>query len=945
MSRRAGCFPVLIALLASLAPAGEGPTRFRKRHTLILCAKKGERVETTVACLAASIGYADRATYQVLSPFGRTVAKGVVPPNDKRLVRVDAKVAGPYTLVVDPGMNAFTVEPSVATWAVDIRDGHRLNVIAHARDLYFWVPKGTKAFTLTLNGEPATLTVLDGAGRVAKTRTIPLYTTVEQLVPVPEGTDGAAWRLRLDLKEDQGVAFSENIPPYLAERPITETVLRDLQGGASLARFDLQFTPTGALALPARPKVAKRLETKDGLALGLSASGQVGELQVAGKGLLPADTTPLGGFFLRDHKAGPEVVPVQGRFETWNIGLGQAGTFPGTGVELKASYTASRHGIAIGGTLKDTTGRDRAVTLYFALPVAAAEGLQWWDTIDAVRPVTKGQEFGHYSSARVGANGRSSVYPFGGVGGLALAIPLSHPCIHRIAYNAATQQLYLALDFALTPATAKFPQQARFGFVLTTHDPRWGLRAAAEKYYQLYHNLVAKRMKRDGGWVCWSTLGPIENLADFGVLYHWGPGGASAVAHDDKIGVHSFLYNDSVRFFADLGEFPKRPDAEACTKVFQSYLGAPDPRAFVLSRPAKATGRRRYEGLERKLGKEAASAWLRRCVAAVKTSAAHGADGQFLVGYVINRKDWGPPNWWTGRLFCNPDPDIAGGYGRFLLDEVLGRTFDEYRKGGGELDGVGLDNYFVYSRYPNYRREHFATVDYPLTFSTGDYRPVQVGDFALYEWVERLARKLHGEGKWLMANMGVLPFPFAAHLLDMHGYEWNIERVAAAARTLAYHKQVVTLPVRPAHYAEPWIRKHVRFGIFPGGYGGAKSKFATDPALRALYKRYVPVIHTLVKAGWEPVTHATTDTVGVRLERFGALGALPLHFTADNAADEAAACTVRIDTQALQLGSRRLRAATRLCGTIRSHHHEAGELAISLELPAKHTSVLTLEAP
>ena len=525
-----------------------------------------------------------------------------------------------------------------------------------------------------------------------------------------------------------------------------------------------------------------------------------------------------------------------------------------------------------------------------------------------------------------------------------MAIPLDRPCIHRIACNAATRQLYLAFDFALTPATAKFPQRARFAFVLYAHDARWGLRAAAKKYYGIFPRLTEKRMTRDGGWVCWSTVEPIADLADFGFLYHWGPGGASAVAYDDNIGITSFLYNDSVRFFADLGEFPKRPDAKARTKVFHDYLTAPDPRAFVLSRPEKATGRHRYVGLERKLGKEAAAAWLRRCVAAVRASAARDANGEFIVGYVINRKDWGPPDWWTGRLFCNPDPDIPGGYGQFLRDEIIGRTFADYRKGGGELDGLGLDNYFVYSRYPNYRREHFAYVDHPLTFSVGDHRPVQVGDFALFEWVEHMAARLRPQGKFIMANMGVLPFPFAAHLLDMHGYEWNIERVAPTARTMAYHKPVVTLPVRPEHYTEPWIRKHVRFAIFPGGYGGKKSKFATDPELRAIYKRYVPVIRDLAAAGWEPVTHATPEHADVRLERFGGeQGATPLYFTADNAADRPATCTVRIDAKALRLDPAGLKASVRLCGTLKAVTREGGHLAVSLDVPAKSTAVLAIE--
>ena len=118
MTRCAAC----VLVLAAIASAAEGPTRFRKRHTLVLFAKEGEQVAATLHCLAASTGYPDNAAWRLLSPFGRIVAKGVVPVKETRQVRFAAKATGPYTLAVDPGMNAFTIEPSTATWAVDIRD-------------------------------------------------------------------------------------------------------------------------------------------------------------------------------------------------------------------------------------------------------------------------------------------------------------------------------------------------------------------------------------------------------------------------------------------------------------------------------------------------------------------------------------------------------------------------------------------------------------------------------------------------------------------------------------------------------------------------------------------------------------------------------------------------------------------------------------------------------
>ncbi len=933
-----------LVLLLSAPAAASAPTRFRKQHTIVFYAAQGEPVALKVRCLAASLGYKDDAAYAVLDPFGKLAAKGVVRVGREKTIRLTPRAAGAYSIHIDPGMNAFTIEPNVKQWAADISAAHRLNVIDHARPLYFYVPKGTSAFTLTLHGEPGKVALYDPAGALVKKADLPLYKTVTLRVPVAPGQDAASWRIELELKEDQSIAFPRFIPPYVAERPLAARDIAYFRGGPGVAVFDLQRTPAVSLAARKPARAERVVKTGDGLALAFTSSGRIAAARVAGEDVTPAKK-PLTGFFLRDAAGGPELIPARGALRPEGAGLRQKAVFPGLGVALEARFEPKPHCLAVSGFIEDTTGKDRAVTLYFALPVAPRE-LTWWDDIDHARPVRGDEEFGCYNRCRVGANGRCSQYPFGGVGGavgLSIGVPLDKPCIHRIAYHAGTGQLYVAFDFALTPATRKFPRRAAFSFVIYAHDGRWGLRAAAKKYYDLFPASFEKRMTRDGGWVCWSSLKHISRLSDFGFLYHWGPGGPSAVAYDDRIGVFSFLYNDSVRYFADLGAFPNKPDAAACQKAFEAYLAAADPAAFVLSRPAKATGRRRYERLVRARGAAAAADYLKRCVAAVRRSAAHDAHGRFIIGYVINRKDWGPPHWWTGRLFCNPDPDIPGGYGRFLLDEIIGRAFADYRRAGGELDGVGLDNYFVNALSLNFRREHFAYVDHPLTFSRLDWRPVQVGDFALYEWVDALARRMRRQGKFIMANMGKLPFPFAAGLLDMHGYEWGIERAAPAARTLAYHKPVVTLPVRPEHYTEAWIRKHVRFAFFPGGYGG-RGRFATDPRLRALYKKYVPVIRALAAAGWEPVTFAAADDPAVRIERFGREGRLPLYFTAHNASDRRVACAATIDAAALRVNASALCAEALLGGEVKRARAEPGAFVVSLEIPARCTAVLALRA-
>ena len=208
-----------LAVLMASTEGADGLTRFRKRHAVLLFAKAGEDVSVAIRCISASSGYSDSAAYIVLDPFGRPMAKGVVPVNKSEVVSFSPKTTGPHTIDVNPGMNAFSIEPNTRAWAVDISETWQLNVIAHSRDVYFWVPRAVESFTLKMRGEPGEVKVCDGSGRVVRTQSLPLYEQVELTLGVPAGQSGCAWRLKLDLKEDQAIIFPRAIPPYIAERP------------------------------------------------------------------------------------------------------------------------------------------------------------------------------------------------------------------------------------------------------------------------------------------------------------------------------------------------------------------------------------------------------------------------------------------------------------------------------------------------------------------------------------------------------------------------------------------------------------------------------------------------------------------------------------------------------------------------------------------------------
>lgn len=889
---------LLPAVLAQEPPAATG-LRGEARYLLVASAPT---VLLAVRCLQVSPAYTDALVVLAWGRDGRRVLRETVPPGGSGAFPLRGEDS-PFTVLCRAGRNAIEASCEGARLVVDARLAGELKLYGQAGPLYFaTTPADRMAFTIHAE-EPAEISFLAPDGTEVWHRAIPDHTEAEAVLDVKPGWREGNWQLRARLDGDVRIVLDSAVVPLFAAEAVAADALVTAR---DMVDLDGTVVDQGLLTADKREAPAARLRTADGLSLDLGADG--GLLALGADPGEAREPWPRGCFALTDHTAAGGL-----QFATGRVQPGEDGRrarlelrFDGSPFSLSAQAEAAEDHIAITGTLRNSADDDRAVTLLCLLPVPGAE--TWWDDVDTSREPRPGRPMGmgKWQQSRAGAQGHVSQYPLGcvtggaalGGSGVALAVPLTRPVVHRIGYVEAAGLLYLALDFGLTPDTAKFPNRADFALVLYRTDAAWGFRDALRRYYELFPEDFEVRVPRMGGWVCWGDLADTPEPGDFGFQYHWGPSGAAAVAHDEELGVYSFVYDDSVRYFADLGVFEQRPTAEQATAVFNELLASEDPRGLLLSRDPKATGRQRYASRERSMGREAAEQWLKDSLEAARRSACVGADGAYHVGYIINREDWGPENWWTGRLFCNPDPDLPGGYGTFLFDRILEPSFQQLGAQGGRLDGVGLDNYFVYANLLDFRREHFAFVDHPLSFDTETLRPAAVGDFLLYEWVEELSRRMHERGCWLIANQGVWPYPFAARVLDIHGFEWGIERAAPVARALAYHKPVVSLPVADEHYQEPFIRAHVRFGFLPGGYAG--KAFAEREGVRELYRRYMPALLACARAGWEPVTHARSSNQAVKVERFGRVGGDML-LSLVNQSQEPQQALVRIEAGALSL--------------------------------------------
>lgn len=637
--------------------------------------------------------------------------------------------------------------------------------------------------------------------------------------------DVQAWELQMAA----GTALLDGVPVVVGAAPGVTAGGEEVRGGGVSLRYD-------------------------------AVSGAVGPVSVGPK-LLPAGVGP-GGFLVRDVAAGSD----------WH-GF-TAGRCAALNLELEVQWRTGEDGIRLNGLLRDTTGRDRAVTLMFALPVDA-RGDQWGKGIHEHQTVSEG-EYSDIVTMGTGATGTLSRYPFAAVYGkdygLSLGLDFDRPCQYRLAYNADTQQFFASFDLALVPDTRAWPSAAPFGLTVTSFDPAWGFRAAAQRYYELFPEAFVCRSPEQGIWMPFAKISQVQGFEDFGFKYKEGN---NETVWDDEHGILTFRYTEPSTWWMP--------------------MPADMPRTYEA---AMAEARRLAEA-----GNIKAKALL--------TSGLFDAQGR----YVMLFRD---TPWCNGAVFSNSClPGIEGEINDARVswnEQVKEQLYGPTRV--GDLDGEYLDSLEGYvTSDTNFRREHFAVVNRPLTFTRSDHRPVIHKGLAVDEFTEWIARDVHNLGKLMFANAVPYRFTFLCRHLDIMGTETNWlwqgrwspsdHSSLGMVRTLCAQKPYLFLqntefePFGP--YVERYFQRCLLYGMYPSFFSpdASTGNYWTLPELynrdRELHRRYQPVIRRVAEAGWQPVTLARTDTAGILLERFGPSPSGETFITVFNDGSERQTARVQLD--------------------------------------------------
>ena len=589
-----------------------------------------------------------------------------------------------------------------------------------------------------------------------------------------------------------------------------------------------------------------------------------------------------------------------GRIAQHGLDAEHTGELPALGLRFQARYAGRPDRIDVHAELEDTRGTDRAVTLYFALPIAFGSAWSWGDDIRRARPIAGSGELANLSREwDIGAAGVISQYPFavawGDGVGLALAHGLAEPRVARFAANPATGQLYLAFDLALSPATTRFPGRAWVDFSIFSVDAAWGFRSAAAGYARRYPQSFQRRLppEREGTWLPFSRTSRVEIPGDFGFGVHE-INELGEVAGDEALGIASFRYLQV-------------PDA------YSLWLDGPPAARFDPQLEARVLAE-----LERQ--RAGGTPTQRKHAEAILSSAFHDSGGRLFYR-------WSPAGeipWCGGKAGCamfavSADPHISDP--QFPLNKATadwdGPARASYQQHPG-LDGEFVDGVQAgtYRMMLDQRRSHFAVARQPLTFSAQGHRLGIPSLFATVAFINWLSAEVHATpGRWLMGNTLLEGLPWAADQFDYLGVETNWIRggrlVPDSDATMSYRRtlagqrpfgilfntdfQAVALDNGVEHS----FQIALFYGIYPSFFSpnAANDAYWDNPVLfnrdRPLFRKYVPLLRRINRDGWQVVTQARSADPAVYIERFGNWPSL--FFTLRNSGDRAVTTSISFD--------------------------------------------------
>jgi len=517
------------------------------------------------------------------------------------------------------------------------------------------------------------------------------------------------------------------------------------------------------------------------------------------------------------------------------------------GLELECNTEQTSNGTFFDVTISDTTGKDRAITLIYAVPVST-EQCRWLQDPRRSIVVEANQEYMNVGRFSAGANGRLSRYPFAalvnGDQGIGIGIDMDQPAFFRVGYNTEAKELFLAYDIGLAPEKSK----AHLRFCKFTFDPEWGFRAALARYYEIFPGHFCCRTPEQGLWMPFARISDVNDWQDFGFKFKEG---TNETQWDDNNGIITFRYTEPMTWWMSMPKEMPRTLENALAEARRLANEKADSRAKALL-----------------------------------TSGFHDRTGAFAAR--LRNTPWCDGAVWS----INSMPNIKGNvtdYKNKWNPELRERLYGPKTK--GDLDGEYIDSSEGYvTDELDFRRDHFACTETPLTFSLDGRKPAILRGLIAFEYIRAIARDVHGMDKLMMANSTPHNLCWLMPQLDVIGTEtnWNPNGTwrpmsdqnmlykRALCKGKPYCFLMNTVFEEFSHeLVEKYMKRALAYGMFPGffSHNASQGHYFTRPELyerdRTLFKKYIPLCKLVAEAGWEPITLARSSDRHVYVERFG----------------------------------------------------------------------------